>query len=608
MAEAEAKMIALADSAYSEEFNTAFDSDRWDLSVEPYASRLTHGGCRIVWGFSTFGDSPIKAEVKRAFLSFSKLKADSTADRHHTHIKHIGRFASEDLAGCGSLLDLTEREAMAAYAAYLNRKGLEPVKLRNGKVRRSDELVFFHKVYVAIAFGEEAPDLPDLMRLDTWQTGKMPMRVVPHRQPPSRKPPAILFSNIPQDEIAADCKRHALFSLRTLCVSSVASATANLARFFTYVAETRPEISRTAELDRNCVLGFMAWVNGGGCAPSTGNTTISALRCFLDDIVLLGMDAPAQKIVRDEDTFKVCDKEPEFFSRGEQRRLLEHLGELEQPWRWMLTVHYQVGMRGSELCALTEKCLKATITGGWYLEYFQHKTKKFNSVPVTDEVASAIASALASSKAAYGEDCPYVFASGNREPILVRTYGNRLEKYIKRFRILADDGTLLDVRTHKFRYTVATNLINNPGIGGDASLVRMMLGQSGLGQLERYAAIHSETMIKCLAPITARDEEFIANLGKKPKISAETEKLGSPLCNGSCMRPAESGPCANYNACYGCPMFKPSKDSLDIFEYQLDEVEKRIAISEANGQLRSLELHRNTKDQLEKIIEKVKSA
>lgn len=581
-----------------------FDADRWDLSIEPYASWITHDGCRIVWDFSNFKQSPIKAEVKRACVAFKNIKTESTADRYLTNLRHFGRFVSSRLTDCGSLLDLTEREAMAAYSEYLVGAGLKPIKVRDDKIRKADELIFFHKVYVEVAFSKGEADLS---RLDTWPTGRLPLRIAPHRHPPSKTPPTISFAGIPQEKIAADCRVHALFSLRNHCTSSVSNAMGNLTRFFSYVSEARPEISRTDEIDRDCVLGFMRWVNEGGCAPRSGNLTISALRSFLDDLRFQGMGVPARNIILDGDSFKVGKNNPEYFSRGEQRRLLEHLSELERPWREMLTVHYQVGMRVSELCSLTENCLKMTANGCWYLEYFQYKTKKSNSVPVTDEVAHAIASALFSSKAKFGKECPYVFADGVRDPMKEAKYTVALRKYVKDFRILADDGTMLNVRTHKFRSTVATNLINNPGVD-DASLIRMMLGQSSLGQLEHYAAIHSQTMIKTLAPITARDETFIKNLGKKRNPAAEDEHLGSPLCNGTCARSAESGPCENYNACYSCPMFKPSRSSLEIFEHQLDEVEKSIAIAEANGYQRSLELHRNTKRQLEKIIEKVKLA
>lgn len=581
-----------------------FDADVWDLSAPPWRDWVTIGGCSAKWRFSAFGESPAKAEIKRALIREMDVKTDLTAVKYGDMIRLIGRFASEKLPK-SSLLDVTEREACALFGEFIEGIGVSSIKVRKDGTREPSEAVrIFRKLYVSNAMSSADCDL---LRLDTWLTDRLPLFVAPHRHPPSSKPGAILFRNIRHESIAIDCKLFALHSLKTLCTSTVATMLQSLSAFFSFVAESFPEVTRTSQLDRSVVVAFIGWVNEGGCSARTGNVTLSTLRSFLETTRLMGGDAPLREVVYEEDGFKVGKRTPEYFSRGEQRRLLEHLRDLEQPFRWMLTVHYQVGMRVSELCSLEEGCLRRAVSGAWYLEYYQYKTRKFNSVPVTDEVVQSIVEAIRDSKAAHGEGCRYVFADVDGGAMDIVKYRNRLSKYVRDHRILGDDGSLLNVRTHKFRATVATNMINNPAID-DVSLIRMFLGQARLGVLERYAVIHGSTMIRCLSPITQRDEAYINNMGKLSVDKPVDLESTSPLCNGLCARPPESGPCSNFNACYSCAMFKPSRDSLGMFEFQLEEVEKRIQVARANGYQRTLEINENLRDQLESIVAKLKRA
>lgn len=576
------------------------ESDKWDLALPPYREWITTRDCEGVWRFASFGESPVKAEIKLYLKDNVSIKTSATVAKYRRTIELIGQFVSQELAGRRSILDLTEREVVQRFEAYVAGRGISPTREKGSTA--SDVVRMLRALYVHTALS--SPHC-DLLRLDTWPTERMPVWIVPHPGLKSSKPVRILFRRIPQEGIASDCKRWALHMLKSYSAQSVTSDITSLTTFFRRVFEADPSVVSTADLRRENVTDFMGWVNDGGCSAQTGGSALSALRRFLGTIKLMGLEVPAKPIVYKKDRFKQKKKDPEYFSRAEQRRLIRHLDDLEQPYRRMLTVHYQVGMRASELCLLTEGCLKRTVEGTWYLDYFQYKTKKPNSVPVTPEVKEAITLALQESKREHGPGCRYVFANGVDMPVTRDEYERALERYVKRNGVYADDRTLLNVRTHKFRSTVATNMINNPGID-DPYLVAMYLGQVGLGQLDRYAAIHGSTMMECLAPITERDEMFIRSLGQAEVASPDLDEMGLPLCNGRCLKPADSGKCDSYNACYGCAMFKPSRDSLDIFEHQLAEVEKRIVMAEANGFDRILEMNMVAKKQLEDIISKIK--
>lgn len=582
----------------------AFESDVWPLDREPYSSWVADRACRGEWSFLAFGDSPIKGEMKRYLVDKVNIKATSTAGKYSRAIGDIGAFVSAELEGVGSLVELSEREVVSRFEGYMLRRGESVTRRRAGSSGEEpkDSLRMLRALVVHAVLA--SPE-PDILKLDTWPTGDLSPRIVPHPSPKSRRPAVISFRGVPQNAVACDLRRYALHVLRSSAASTACDVVARLAMFFGFVDGEFPEIKETSQVTREAVVAFMGWVNSGGYAASSGNMVLSSLRAFLERGRLLGISVPTRPVVYARDRFKTGKKTPEFFSAAEQRRLLEHLSDLEEPFRWMLTVHYNVGMRVSDLCLLASDCLKLTPNGNWYLDYYQRKTKKMNSVPAVPIVKETIEAALGRSKELYGGSCPYVFAAGPDEPVSVAKYGGALSRYVKRNRILADDGTLLNVRSHKFRATVVTNLVNNPGVG-DMQLVRMFMGHARLGALERYAVTHGKTMVELLAPITERDERYIQALGRDTVAAQASPELGLPLCNGTCGRPPESGVCKSCNACYSCAMFYPSKDSLVLFEHQLREVESRIAVAEANGYQRILEMNASLKRQLETIIAKIK--
>lgn len=164
------------------------------------------------------------------------------------------------------------------------------------------------------------------------------------------------------------------------------------------------------------------------------------------------------------------------------------------------------------------------------------------------------------------------------------------------------DGKLLDFRTHRFRATKATNLINS---GYDPRNVADILGQKSLSSLSYYAVATNQSLQVHMQEYLKKESILINSIGKVDEKTIEDYKNAHPLCNGWCCRPIELGVCENINACLSCPMFKPSLEHLTTYRLQLSEVESALSVAVANGFERMAEQCRSEKAALEKIIKEM---
>ena len=119
-------------------------------------------------------------------------------------------------------------------------------------------------------------------------------------------------------------------------------------------------------------------------------------------------------------------------------------------------------------------------------------------------------------------------------------------------------------------------------------------------------------MIDAMQNIIEEDNARIKSIGAA-ETTATVEKndinkdnIVIPLPNGYCTKKIDTGLCEDANACYTCRMYRPTREFLPLYEAQLREAEANIAIAELQGFERVLDINRDLKEQLIKIIEKVK--
>lgn len=260
------------------------------------------------------------------------------------------------------------------------------------------------------------------------------------------------------------------------------------------------------------------------------------------------------------------------------------------------------GCRISELLHLKPEQLKCD-NGEYSIILYQYKTKAEYENPISEFAAKIMLSEVKHNKKIFGDNVEYVFLSEKGKIIGQDEINKALANYIIKNNIRDHDGNILHCNMHRFRSTIATNLLNS---GYDVKSTGKLLGHKSLNSLAYYVVVNDEQVVEQLAPRIEKDELLISNIGKFDEKSLSDYDNPIPLCNGWCVRSSSLGQCAKANHCLECNMFIPTLSHLSIYEMQLRQVEAAIELAKANGMDLLVEKNEKTKESLKKIIIKIK--
>lgn len=262
-----------------------------------------------------------------------------------------------------------------------------------------------------------------------------------------------------------------------------------------------------------------------------------------------------------------------------------------------------LGMRFCELAKLDANAIKKNDDGTYYLDLWQYKTQTVNNKPIFENTIKIMAAEIERNKKRFGaENVKYVFVTDKNTPVTLQTMNKNINRVLVKNNVLGRDGKILHCTTHRFRATVATNLISE-GISVDVAA--QLLGQTTLSSLSHYATVTNEVAKEQLKPRLEKDEMLIRNIGKGKDMAEIIPKKSVALCNGYCGKNPLTTPCAKANACFNCSMFIPSIQFLNAYHIQLLEIEATIKIAEVNDYTMMLKKALREKEALEKIISKL---
>ena len=257
-------------------------------------------------------------------------------------------------------------------------------------------------------------------------------------------------------------------------------------------------------------------------------------------------------------------------------------------------------MRVSEVLRLPIDALKE-INGKHYLSVYMYKTERNNYIPIDDYVYKIISSEIASTMERF-PNAKYVFVNSSGNSVDYSSFTRKIREKIVEHNVLGRDGELLDFKTHRFRATKATQLIN---MGQDPKVAADMLGHSNLSSLSYYAVATEQSLQSHMQEYLKRESILINSIGKIDPTPLEEYDTAHPLCNGWCCKPLSLGLCDKINACLTCSLFKPSMEHLTTYRLQLSEVQSSLAVAEANGYERMIDQCRTEILALENIIKKL---
>ena len=436
---------------------------------------------------------------------------------------------------------------------------------------------------------------------DIWHSSELP--VLEESKEYNRK---IDFSSISNTEFKNQLKEFCKHQLNTITFSSGNIYANSVSCFFTWLNDSHLEIIHLNELNREVLEEYFIWLRTkSGFSRYKINLLILQLKVFFETGILLELDNfPTSTLILENDYAFKHKREAHPFVDSELRTIIEFIPKLNpKVYGRIIYCILNLGCRINEILRLKVNQLKQYDDGSYYLILYQFKTRAEYQKSISDSAAKIMLAEINNNKKIHGDNVDYVFLNESGRPINQGELNRVINTYIINNNIKDRDGKLLHCNTHRFRSTLACNLMNS---GYDVESTGKLLGQKSLSSLGYYAVVSDEKVIEQLTPRMEKDELLISNIGKFDEKTLSDYNNPTQLCNGWCVRSTTMGQCAKANHCLECNMFIPTLAHLSMYEMQLRQVEAAIEVAKANDMDLLVERNEKTKASLEKIISRIR--
>lgn len=548
----------------------------------------------------------IREEFKYVFFKFVErgIKIGTIAE-YYDRFKQICMFIKDN----NNHYSILEYDLADFEKYFIFRIKNKPITQNGTKVnkdmenkqqtRRNRTITFFQLCQTTIQDYLDK-DLP-LMERDVWNKEQLLKYV--SDVPTGRK---LDFTAISQLQMRQDAKAYCRSLFHSVTINHIYSKLRFIKLFCEWLYEYDSDIKKFNQLDRDVIEDYFSYLRVElDCSDVFSNKAILYLKNFFEAIMLLEYeDAPTTTLITERDyTFK-STKEARYFTDEEMKNITAVIKKLNKTDGKIIFCLMTLGVRINELLSLTPSCLLQNDDGSYYLVINQSKVKREYKKELSSRIADILKNEIERNTKRLKSKPDYIFIDSKGNKINSHTLSNRINKVFYLENVLDRNGNTLRFRSHRFRATVATSLINS---GYGAKETAKILGHSSLESLNHYIKLHDENTLKQLAPRLERDNILISNIFTMEKLSIEEPKQhATPLCNGWCVRDLSLGLCQKANACLTCGLFQPSIEFLNNYYMQLQEVEAAIEIYKADNMEALLNKNLQLKETLEKIIAQVK--
>lgn len=266
---------------------------------------------------------------------------------------------------------------------------------------------------------------------------------------------------------------------------------------------------------------------------------------------------------------------------------------------------YCVGMRVSELCQMEMDCLY-TNQNGYFVKYYSPKMKKEVTNPIPQNLYKLLLKQREITKIELSEDEKYIFASRPKKAYLSTTFQKKMKRELDKFNIKNPDGTKYNFKSHDYRHTLATNMLE---LDISLSIIQKILHHDSIEMSLAYTEVNDKRRIQ-------KHREFINIKGKAAPIDTAVklddivtvewirENINAQILpNGVCGLPAKLKKCPHANSCLTCNNFMTSIEYLEVHKQQLARIEEYIEIAKKNNWIRQVETNEEVRNNLIKIID-----
>ena len=424
------------------------------------------------------------------------------------------------------------------------------------------------------------------------------------------------FSGIPQQWLRQVIKKFLRWRIDTGHSASGMHRDLNtLTRMADALTEHAGPDAQPDQFTRDVITRFLTLLAEDGLTATGRSQRVSSARRFL--VIARQHDwipeVPASTAFYTEDAPARSTLPPRALSAIVMAQLEDaaNLDKLTDPrWRLLFPLLMETGLRINDALHLAQDCVTFDRHQAPYLRYYNRKMKREALVPISTDIAAAIAEQAQLVRTEYSTRA-VLFPRGTRNsdgmhPSPKSVAQHALKTWITECRVVDEAGVLARVSLHQFRHTLGTRLINNDV---PQEVVRKILDHDSSAMTAHYARLHDDTVRRHWerARKVDIDGNEVTLSPDSPLADAEWTKqhlsrATQALPNGYCGLPLQQN-CPHANACLTCPVFITTPEFLPQHREQLELTRGIIDRAQQRGQLRLVEMNQHTADNLTKIID-----
>ncbi len=397
--------------------------------------------------------------------------------------------------------------------------------------------------------------------------------------------------------------------------------------FALFLAKFYPNLINVKQINEEIITSYCLHLRKKKHSPTYIKNLLTELKLFLDTGTRYNwFNIPCEFL---SEWISVANKAvksiPKFIPDDVLRKLNQHLEVLPEPVQRMVLVIQECGLRVSELVSLNFNCLQPDSTGGWFLTFTRSKIKKQDTIPISNELAGVIKAQQDYIRNAFNKKYKYLFCGSEKYFLKGRLdefvpkpkimFSERFNKYLnwlsKEFNLGDSSGENWHFRSHQFRHTVGTRMINN---NVPHHIIQRYLGHSSPAMTSVYAHLMDSTLKKEINDYHNKVVNIAGEIIKAefPELDSNTELqwmkkqiLGEVLPNGYCALPANLT-CSKGNACLQCGDFRSTLEFLDKHKEHRERTRQLLEVAKANNWQRQIQINEEILKSLNNIINELK--
>jgi integrase len=395
------------------------------------------------------------------------------------------------------------------------------------------------------------------------------------------------WRNVPPG-IAGIARRYLQQMALSLRPESTYQEKTRLFRFFSWLAENNPEVTRLDQIQRCHIEAFkeyLRWVPlqhksnslpGDVLSPGTRYHILSSLLYFFNRIAEWQWPEAPKKMLMFTQDFPATDQPlPKFLDEVSAAKFLRSARNHPDPFTRLCGVTLLLtGMRQSEFLNLTVDCV-VKIGENYWLRVPLGKMHNDRYIPLHPEVKEILDEWINNNPPKKAYD------------FLFTRHGYRIGRGAVALaidRIGKKAGIKEHIAPHRLRHTLATLAVNR---GMPLESIAALLGHRSLSMTMIYARIGNRTVQQEYSQVSQHLQEICGKIDllgdnnlPKPALveGSQMRRLRQDhwrmLGNGYCTRP-ENVPCEYETICESCPCFSTTIDFLPILQKQKQDAESK---------------------------------